>query len=504
MNRVLAVVPFQANPERPYLYDDNTGMVFPTTPATVDLLTAHCDAPLDVAAASLAERHSAADLAAAAEFIDRWETRFGAFYRSPVFRDQAAKQMFEFSRADLEETLRQQAWVQLVVVVTEDCNLRCSYCYYSEAYAVSRNRTARQLPFETGRKAIDYFFAQAAPKIASNPARKLALNFYGGEPLMAQRTLRELTRYAKANAPCDLTLALTTNGTLLRGDIVDFLVENDFYILVSLDGEAGDHDRNRVYPDGSGSYERIIANLRELRARYPDYKRVHLVGVFDWGTDLVRVNDFHADNADWLPRLQMTSQANERDTSYYERFTADDLEHFKEAHRKLEEIYFEARLSGKPVPHYARVYFELRIVGVLLRKRQGNLPPPMLPFTNTCVPGSKLAVRTDGTFDICERINGSMPIGDVDRGIDVDRIEQVVRNYNEAVCRDCWSCPVTKLCAHCFASCNTDGAFAKDDCAGTIEGIRNTLASVYRILEAQPDAFSDLSFFNPELQLLTR
>jgi hypothetical protein len=97
--------------------------------------------------------------------------------------------MLDFSRADVEALVTEHAWVQLVLVLTEDCNLRCTYCYYSGAYPLSRNRTSQQLSVENGKKALDMFFAQAAPKIAKNPMRKLAINFYGGEPMMAQRTL---------------------------------------------------------------------------------------------------------------------------------------------------------------------------------------------------------------------------------------------------------------------------------------------------------------------------
>lgn len=506
MSRVLSVIPFETEPGRAYLYDDNTGMVFPSTPATLELLEAHRDRPLESAVASLNGRHSAGALEAAADFINRWETRFGAFYRIPEYGEATRKQMMEFSQSDVETLLAEHAWVQLVLVLTENCNLRCSYCYYSDAYPLSRNRTEKQLSLETGKKALDYFFSHAAPKVASNPMRKLAINFYGGEPLMAQKVLRELTLYAREHAPAELVFAVTTNGTMLRGDIVDFLVEQGFYILVSLDGGAEDHDRNRVFPNGGGTFDRIVQNLRDLRSRHPHYKKVHHIAVFDWKTDLERVNQFHEENADWLPPLQMASQANDGDTTYYQQFSEEDRNRFREGHQQLEQIYLDARMSGRPVPVFARVYFEMRIISALLRRRQGNLPFGILPFTNTCVPGSKLAVRADGTLDICERINGTMPIGHLDdRGIDYARVESIIKDYNEKVCSNCWSCPVTKLCARCFASCNTDQTFSgNENCQNTVEGIRLTLATMYRVLEAKPDAFSDLSFFNPELQLLTR
>lgn len=505
MRRVLTVIPFETDKDHHYLYDDNTGMVFPSTPAAYDLLVAHRDTPLDAAVTSLAGRHSPDALEAAADFVNHWESRFGAFYRTTEYRDVMKKNMTEFGRGDVEALIAEHAWVQLVLTLTENCNLRCSYCYFSETYSLSRNRTEKTIPVETGKKALDYFFANAAPKIAANPMRKLAITFYGGEPLMAQRTLRELTAYARANAPTDLILALTTNGTMLRGEIAQFLVENNFYILVSLDGGADDHDRNRVFPNGRGSFDRIIANLREFRERFPDYRRIHHISVFDYGTDLMRVNQFHEQNADWLPPLQMTSQANEGDTTYYDQFTPEDVARFREAHNRLERLYVEARLNGEQIPPFARVYFETRLLGAMLRKRQGNLPFAIMPFTNTCVPGSKLTVRTDGTFDVCERVNGTMPIGNLQEGIDFDAIGNIIRSYNEQICAGCWACPISKLCAHCFASCNGDGKFERtENCRETVEKIRLTLASVYRILEKNPDAFADLSYFNPELRLLTR
>lgn len=505
MQRVLTVIPFEAAPGQSYLYDDNTGMIFPSTPAIEALLEAHREVPLDAAVASLSDRHAPDALERAADFINRWESRFGAFYRTREFGAAIRRQMLEFTRADVEALIEEQAWVQLVLVATENCNLRCSYCYFSEPYTLSRNRTDKQLPYETGRKAIDYFFENAARKIARNPMRKLAMNFYGGEPLMNARTLRDLTLYAKEHTPAELVLAITTNGTILKGDIVDFLVEQGFYILVSLDGGAEDHDRNRVFPGGLGSHDKIVENLKAFRERYPDYRRIHHISVFDWGTDLLRVHRFHEDNKDWLPPLQMTSQVNENDTTYYDQFSAEEVARFKEAHRDLEQVYLDAKTSGQPVPQFARLYFEQRLVGAFLRRRQGNTPFGIMPFTGNCVPGSKLTVRTDGTFDICERINGTMPIGHVDRGLDFDAIERIIRDYNQKICGGCWACPATKLCGHCFASCNTKETFVKqDDCRGTIDALKLTLASMYRILEVQPDAFSDLSFFNPELQLLTR
>jgi uncharacterized protein len=46
---------------------------------------------------------------------------------------------------------------QLIINITEDCNLRCKYCYLSEVYEFTRNRTSQKMTLETGKRAINMF-----------------------------------------------------------------------------------------------------------------------------------------------------------------------------------------------------------------------------------------------------------------------------------------------------------------------------------------------------------
>jgi uncharacterized protein len=68
----------------------------------------------------------------------------------------------------------------------------------------------------------------------------------------------------KIEEKCDFnfTYATTTNGTLLNKDIQSFLVENRFFMYLSIDGRKEIHDTSRKYKDGKGSYENII-NITE-------------------------------------------------------------------------------------------------------------------------------------------------------------------------------------------------------------------------------------------------
>ncbi|MBR6641397.1 MAG: hypothetical protein IKL08_04310, partial [Clostridia bacterium] len=71
---------------------------------------------------------------------------------------------------------------------------------------------------------------------------------------------------------------MTTNGTLLSDKVVDFLSRYNFSISISLDGSKEEHDRNRKFKDGRGSFDVIIENLRNIREKYPELdKRIQIM-----------------------------------------------------------------------------------------------------------------------------------------------------------------------------------------------------------------------------------
>lgn len=111
----------------------------------------------------------------------------------------------------------------LAILTAADCNLRCRYCPRSRA-AIQRLRWA------DCRAAIDWALAVSGPE--------LELVFTGGEPLLAERTLRRAVRYAEAanEGRRRLSFVLQTNGTLLGPRQLDFLAAHEFEVRVSFDG----------------------------------------------------------------------------------------------------------------------------------------------------------------------------------------------------------------------------------------------------------------------------
>ncbi|TQR97040.1 radical SAM/SPASM domain-containing protein [Paenibacillus ottowii] len=135
--------------------------------------------------------------------------------------------------------------------VTEDCNLRCKYCYVSKA-PKTMNR-------ETAAKAIDF----TEKKLAANPLEhkdEIRIALHGGEPLLNYPIIHYLVEELKQKNHGEISFTMTTNGTIYNEEMLDYVSKN-IQLTVSLDGKQESHDINRVYRNGKGSFNRVIETL---------------------------------------------------------------------------------------------------------------------------------------------------------------------------------------------------------------------------------------------------
>ncbi len=135
--------------------------------------------------------------------------------------------------------------------LTQTCNLACSYCY---AGAQSDN----VMSADTARTAIDFLFDQLT-------GDDLSLTFFGGEPLLAFPMIRAVVPYAQQKAAAhpgvSVRFAVNTNATILSEEIADFLREQRFELILSVDGIAAAHDAHRRFPNDEGSFAVVERNL---------------------------------------------------------------------------------------------------------------------------------------------------------------------------------------------------------------------------------------------------
>lgn len=145
----------------------------------------------------------------------------------------------------------------MTLEINQRCNLRCQYCYLGE-------KNGTKMSYETACKAIDRAFLYT--KIHKD--QTLWIDFIGGEPLLDFDMICKLVEYIyqkNAEVKYKLLFSLTTNATIFNEEILAFLLENEFAIKVSIDGDREVNDINRVDCSGDSVYDKILANLVYLK-----------------------------------------------------------------------------------------------------------------------------------------------------------------------------------------------------------------------------------------------
>ena len=167
--------------------------------------------------------------------------------------------------------------MNLVLSLTERCNLRCTYCYYKVSHEARSLVMSNEIMEAAIRLAFErtLFLGQ----------RFLNITFFGGEPLLCMESIRRGVEFAKSlvagrfgdgfevgaptSAPISpkfrLRFAVNTNGTLLDDSIIEYLKREKFRIYLSLDGPEAHHNVCRKQVGGAGSFKLIEPHIPALR-----------------------------------------------------------------------------------------------------------------------------------------------------------------------------------------------------------------------------------------------
>jgi len=171
-----------------------------------------------------------------------------------------------------------------------DCNLRCKYCFAGTGEYHGRNRC--MLSVETGKAALDWLVKMSGKRI------NLEVDFFGGEPLMNFKVVKEIVAYGREleqKHSKKFKFTTTTNGLLLNDEIIDFLNKEMDNVVLSIDGRPEVHDNMRPTPNGSGSYAHIVPSALKL-ANSRGQQRYYIRGTFtahnlDFSKDVLHLAD---------------------------------------------------------------------------------------------------------------------------------------------------------------------------------------------------------------------
>lgn len=335
----------------------------------------------------------------------------------------------------------------LTLQVTQQCNFRCEYCVYSGSY-LTRSHSSKKMSISTAFKGIDFIIAH------SKNNAKIAIGFYGGEPLLEFNFIKQCIDYAEKKSEGKMVhFSITTNGSLLTDEIIEFLYKHDVALTISLDGPEKIHDNHRKLAlNNSGSFSKVINNISKLKEIFPDYtKKIMFNAVIDTQSDFYAIDKFFLEN-DIVKNIDMTSTY--ISDNYRKSDIKIDEDHYLKREYELFRIFYSL-IRKKNTKNCSRIVIS-NYDSVLDFSRQLK-PQKMLPEkthpSGPCTPGvDRLFMNADGFFYPCERVSESselMKIGDIDNGFDINKVRKLLNlgQVNDKSCKNCWAIRFCTVCA---------------------------------------------------------
>ena len=331
----------------------------------------------------------------------------------------------------------------MVLNVTNQCNLSCTYCYEYGEDKIVDTENGRQPKFmseETARQSVDFMLAE------SGSNRRAHVTFFGGETLLNFPVLRKTVAYARQRAAeigKDVDFSLTTNATLLRPEIIEFIAENDIGVTISIDGPREVQDKFRVFHNGTGSYDVVAPKIRELLRRHTRRPIGARVTLTSGKMDVKRIYRHLTEEIGfWEVGFAPVTTSPDRAHAIAESGYDEMLGQFRE----LAFEFLEAAVANR---HHG--FSNVKETIEELHKGVSKAFP--------CGAGlGLLGVATDGDVALCHRFAGSdaHKLGTVRDGIDRDAQRAFLERHHIANKTDCSVCWARPLCSGgCYHEAHT-------------------------------------------------
>ena len=355
---------------------------------------------------------------------------------------------------------REKEGLTITFNTTEDCNLRCKYCY-------EINKRPVHLEFEKAKQFIELILTDPDPCAMCEYKDKIELyergiiiDFIGGDSLMNVELLDEiLTHWVQQVNVIDTHNAkiwrytwrasISSNGTLFgQPEVREFCEKwkDNISLGVSIDGCPEIHDAYRVFPDGSGSMSTIMENWDWYCKTFPnDCNRTK-------STCSKASIPYLYDSLVFMHETLGLTQINQN-------FIMEDMECTEEDYKLLDEQLHKC--ADYVLAHCDELYWSMLGTHVVsAHKSTGDDWEKM----GACGSGAMPALAIDGKIYSCfrwlphtQKENGVMSVGNVNEGFVHKENFVAVRN---GACRanctkdpKCQDCEYESACPYCIGGC---------------------------------------------------
>lgn len=359
----------------------------------------------------------------------------------------------EYKNLSIDLRNRQTYVKALCLNVAHTCNLSCEYCFASQG---KYNGSRAIMSYEVGKRAIDYLLEN------SGHHRNLDVDFFGGEPLMAWRVVKQIVTYARSKEKeykKTFRFTFTTNGMLLNDEVTDFLNKEMYNVVLSLDGRKEVHDHLRKTVTGKGSYDYIVPKFQEFVEKRGD-QEYYVRGTYthnnvDFTNDIFHIADLGFDKLSMEPVI------------------CDPREPYALTEEDLPEIYNQYEILAKEMLKRREEGNGFTFYHYMLDLSEG---PCIQKRISGCGSGTEyLAVTPWGELFPCHQFVGDQEysMGNIWDGITKQETQCQFKEsncYSKPECQDCWA----KL--YCSGGCPANALHA----TGSINGIYDFSCDIFR------------------------
>ena len=141
----------------------------------------------------------------------------------------------------------------MVFNLTNQCNLRCKYCF--------TEHNPRKMSLDTLKQAILFGVNTCGVKRGT---------FFGGEPMLEYETLiKPIVKWVEEEK-IPITFGMTTNGTHFTDERLQWLKDHKIGFLLSIDGDKDTQDYNRPQINGKGSFDLVNPYIDKIIELFPN------------------------------------------------------------------------------------------------------------------------------------------------------------------------------------------------------------------------------------------
>ena len=322
----------------------------------------------------------------------------------------------------------------MVLNVTNKCNLACTYCYEYGDDKIVDTQYGSQPKFmseDTAEESVEFLLAESQGQPIAH------LTFFGGETLLNFPLLQKTVAYARRRAAEEskrIEFSLTTNATLLRPEIIQWLADNQIGVTISIDGPKPVQDGLRVFHNGKGTYDVVLPKIKDLIDKHRSrpigarvtltQKNMNVIEIFRHLTEEIGF---------WDVGLAPVTTQDQRDYAITPESKDDMLRQFEELANEWLECALKDEHHG-----FSNVKDTIEEIHKGVSKAYG------------CGAGLGLmGVATDGDVSLCHRFAGSPEhtIGTVKDGVDREKQEKFLVDHHIASKTDCHTCWARPICS---------------------------------------------------------